>query len=114
MRNIALYVKDILQYMREAEEFIEGLQYDEFAVDKKTFNAVARAIEVIGEAAKNIPDSVRSRYPAVPWKEMAGMRDKVIHFYFGIDREAVWLVVKERIPSLKPLIVEILRDLEAK
>ena len=52
MRNVALYVKDILQYMREAEEFIEGLQYDEFAVDKKTFNAVARAIEVIGEAAK--------------------------------------------------------------
>ena len=73
-----------------------------------------RAIEVIGEAAKNIPDSIRSKYPAVPWKEMAGMRDKVIHSYFGVDREAVWLVVKERIPSLKPLIVEILRDLEAK
>lgn len=114
MRNIALYVKDILQYMREAEEFIVGLQYGEFAVDKKTFNAVVRAIEVIGEAAKNIPDSIRSKYPAVPWKEMAGMRDKVIHSYFGVDLEAVWLVVKERIPSLKPLIEEILRDLEAK
>ena len=114
MRNIALYVKDILQYMREAEEFIEGLQYDEFAVDKKTFNAVARAIEVIGEAAKNIPDSVRSRYPAVPWKEMAGMRDKVIHFYFGVDREAVWLVAKERIPTIRPLIEQILQDLKAR
>lgn len=112
-RNISLYVRDILQNMQDAEEFIQGLSYSEFAADKKTFNAVVRAIEVIGEAAKNVPDSVRSNYPAVPWKEMAGMRDKVIHFYFGVDREAVWLAVKDRIPAIKPLVEQILRDLEA-
>lgn len=113
-RNIALYIKDILQNMRDAEEFIRGLSYEEFAGDKKTFNAVVRSIEVIGEAAKHVPEGVRSKYPAVPWKEMSGMRDKVIHFYFGVDREAVWLVAKERIPAIKPLIEHTLQDLEAR
>jgi len=111
-RNIGLYLRDILQNMRDAEEFVLGLSYEQFALDKKTFNAVVRSIEIIGEAAKNVPDSIRSKYPAVPWKEMAGMRDKVIHFYFGVDREAVWLVVKERIPSIKLLIEQIVRDID--
>ncbi len=111
-RNVAVYLRDILQNMRDAEEFIEGISYERFVEDKKTFNAVVRAIEVIGEAVKHVPDSVRSRYPAIPWKEMAGMRDKVVHFYFGVDREAVWLVVTARIPTLKPLIEQSLQDLE--
>ena len=111
-RNVALYLRDILQNMQDAEEFIQGLSYDQFTADKKTFNAVLRSIEIVGEAAKHVPDSVRSKYPAIPWKEMAGMRDKVIHFYFGVNREAIWLVVKERIPSLRPLIERVLRDLE--
>jgi len=111
-RNVALYVRDILQNMQDAEEFIQGLSYDQFTADKKTFNAVLRSIEIVGEAAKHVPESVRSKYPAIPWKEMAGMRDKVVHFYFGVNREAIWLVVKERIPSLRPLIERVLRDLE--
>lgn len=110
-RDISLYLKDILQNMGDAEEFIQGFSYDQFVSDKKTLNAVLRSIEVIGEAAKNVPDEIRTKYPSVPWKEMAGMRDKLIHFYFGVDREAVWLVVRERIPGLKPLIEQILRDL---
>ena len=112
-RDISLYIKDILQNMRDAEEFIQELSYDQFLSDKKTLNAVVRSIEVIGEAAKKVPDEIRVKYPSVPWREMAGMRDKLIHFYFSVDREAVWLVVKERIPALKPLIEQILRDLSA-
>lgn len=112
-RNVIIYVKDILENMEDAEEFIRGMSYDEFVTDKKTTNAVLRSIEVIGEAAKNVPDGVRGQYPRVPWKEMAGMRDKVIHFYFGVDKEIVWLVVTERIPALRPLMEQILRDLEA-
>ena len=79
---------------------------------KKTFNAVVRSIEVIGEAVKHIPDGVRNIYPDVPWKEMAGMRDKLIHFYFGVDPEAVWITVKERISTIRPIFEQILRDLE--
>ena len=113
-RTVDLYVKDIIQNMVDAEEFIQGLSYETFISDKKTFNAVVRSIEVIGEATKSIPDSVRSRYPDIPWEEMAGMRDKLIHFYFGVDREAVWLTVKERIPAIRPIFQLILRDLENK
>jgi uncharacterized protein with HEPN domain len=112
-RTVDIYVKDIIQNMVDAEEFIQGLSYETFISDKKTFNAVVRSIEVIGEATKSIPDSVRSRYPDIPWKEMAGMRDKLIHFYFGVDREAVWLTVKERIPAIRPIFELILRDLDA-
>ena len=111
-RFVALYVKDVIQNMLDAEEFIQGLSYEAFISDKKTFNAVVRSIEVIGEAVKNIPDSVRNRYSDIPWKEMAGMRDKLIHFYFGVDKEAVWVTVKERIPTIRPIFEKILQDLE--
>ena len=111
-RNITLYVKDILQNMLEAEEFIEGMSYEQFISDKRTLNAVLRSIEVIGEAAKNIPDEIRAQYPDIPWKEMAGMRDKVIHFYFGVDKEVIWFVVKDRIPAIRPLIEKALKEIE--
>jgi uncharacterized protein with HEPN domain len=113
-RNILLYIKDILQNMQDAQDFIQGMSYKKFLADKKTFNAVVRSLEVIGEAAKNVPEELRSKYPRVPWREMAGMRDKVIHFYFGVNREAVWIAAKDRIPALKPLIEQILGDLDQK
>ncbi|GBD95736.1 MAG TPA: DUF86 domain-containing protein [Nitrospirae bacterium] len=111
-RNITLYIKDILQNMSDAEDFISGISYEQFTNDQKTLNAVLRSIEVIGEAAKNIPDNIRNLYQDIPWREMAGMRDKVIHFYFGVDKEVIWFVVKERIPDLKPVISRLLRELE--
>ena len=111
-RTVSLFIKDILQNMNDAMEFIEGISYDQFAADKKTLNAVLRSIEVIGEATKNIPDEVRAKYPLVPWKEMAGMRDKVIHSYFGVDLETIWLVIKDSIPAIKPLMQQVLLDLE--
>jgi uncharacterized protein with HEPN domain len=91
-RAVVLYISDILQQMEDALEFIQGITYEQFVGDKKTINAVLRSIEVIGEAAKNVPEGIRARYPDIPWKEMAGMRDKVIHFYFGVDqRLSGWL-----------------------
>ncbi len=111
-RNITLYIKDILQNMRDAEDFIQGMSYEQFSNDKRTVNAVLRSLEVIGEAAKNVSDDIRAKYPDVPWKEMAGMRDKVIHFYFGVDREVVWVVAKDRIPSIRPLIERVLQEVE--
>ncbi len=110
-RTVTLFIKDILQNMQDAMDFVEGISYDQFAADKKTLNAVLRSIEVIGEATKNIPDEVRTKYPLVPWKEMSGMRDKLIHSYFGVDRETVWLVIKDSIPMIRPLIQQVLQDL---
>ena len=81
-RTVSLFIKDILENMNDALEFIEGISYDQFTADKKTLNAVLRSIEVIGEAAKNIPDEVRAGYPQVPWKEMAGMRGQGNPFLF--------------------------------
>lgn len=111
-RNITLYIKDILQNMREAVEFIQGMSYEQFIDDKRTLNAVVRSIEVIGEAARNVPDEIRARYTEIPWKEMVGMRDKLIHFYFGVDKEVVWVVVKDRIPAILPLIEKTLKEID--
>jgi len=113
-RNIAIYLKDILDNMENAERFVENMTYEEFAADLKTSYAVVRCIEIIGEAAKNIPHPIRQQYPTIPWQEMAGMRDKVIHFYFGVRPERVWLVVKEHIPQIRPLVQKALQDLQGK
>ncbi len=78
----------------------------------KTINAVVRSLEVIGEAAKKMPDSMKKKYPEIPWKRMTGMRDKLIHEYFGIDLEIVWEVVNTELPPIKPLIQKVLEEEE--
>jgi uncharacterized protein with HEPN domain len=82
-----------------------------FISDKPRHYAVCRCIEIIGEAAKHISDEIRQANPAIPWKEMAGMRDKVIHFYMGIDFDVVWQVVKVRYPQLRVEIEKIFNNL---
>jgi len=106
------YVEDIVEAVDDAVRFVEGVEYDDFVKDRKTVYAVTRAIEIIGEAVKKIPDKVKKRYPKIPWKRMAGMRDKLIHEYFGVDLRRVWNTVKKDIPNLKPLFEKILKDYE--
>jgi len=111
MRDYHLYLKDILSAMDSIEAFVEGMSFEEFRADDKTASAVIRKFEIIGEATKNIPDEIRQQYPTVPWKEMAGMRDRLIHFYFGMDYKLVWTTIKERLPQVKPEIQCIHEDL---
>ena len=88
------------------------MTYAEFAEDDKTVDAVLRNFEVIGEAAKNVPEDIRLNYDAVPWSEMAGMRDKLIHGYATIELEIVWMTVEQELPALKPQIESIRDELE--
>ena len=81
-----------------------------FASDTKTVYAVLRAVEIIGEASKNIPAAVKTKYSEIPWKDIAGMRDKVIHVYFGVDLKRVWRTVTEDIPNLRSNFEKILKD----
>jgi uncharacterized protein with HEPN domain len=111
MRDIRLYLKDILEALRAVEKFVEGMEFNEFQADDKTSSAVIRKFEVIGEAAKNIPEAIQEKYPGVPWKEMAGFRDKLIHFYFGIKYDLVWKSVKSRVPELIIIIQKMLNEI---
>lgn len=106
------YILDIQDALHKVAIFIDGMTFDEFVQDDKTAFAVVRAFEVIGEAAKRTPDSVRAQYPSIPWREMAQMRDKLIHHYFGVDLRIIWKTAQEDLPALSPLIDQVVREMQ--
>ena len=92
--------------------YLEGLTFEEFSKDNKTVDAVIRNFAVIGEAAKHIPVNIKRNYPEISWKRMAGMRDKVIHEYFGVDLQILWDTPKIDLPTSKPLLEQLFNDTE--
>ena len=113
-RNYKILINDIIAAMDHIVKFVEGMNYQEFIADEKTISAVFRKFEVIGEAIKLIPEHIRIGYPEVPWKRMAGMRDKLIHGYFTVDYKLVWNSIKIEIPKLKPEFQNIFNDFDTR
>ncbi len=112
MRDVRFFLEDILDCITKIEGYIKG-------ADKKTLfseswleDAILHRLEIIGEAAKNVPEDFRKKHPEVEWKKISGLRDKLIHAYFGVSLERVWLVVTDDLPPLKEKIQKILAELE--
>jgi uncharacterized protein with HEPN domain len=111
-RIFSEYLEDILDAIAKIRQFIGEMDYDAFSKDEKTSFAVVRALEIIGEASKHIPEEVRTFHSDLPWREMAGIRDKLIHDYFGVNLSVVWKTVKQDLPALEPQIRSILEEAE--
>ena len=99
-RDISDYIEDICNAIMDVSEFTNGMTFDLFSTDKRCSNAVIRSLEVPGEAAKHISADFRQEHPGIPWSQMAGMRDVLIHDYMGVDLKTVWKVAVERLPDL--------------
>ncbi len=104
-----IFLKHINESIGKIDNFIYGISIDKFKKDEKTQYSIIRALEIIGEAIKNLSDETTLKYSNVPWKEYAGQRDILIHHYFGIDIEKVWRVIKEELPNLKKDIQDIIK-----
>lgn len=112
IRQYRDYVADIVDAIEKVESFTKGMTFGAFEKDAKTNFAVIRAFEIMGEAVTKIPSSVRNKHKNIPWKEMSGMRNKLIHEYFGIKPRVVWKTIKQDLPKVKPYLQAILNDLE--
>ncbi len=110
-RDPLLYIEDILTCIENIERYTAGADKMRFAEDTQLQDAVVRRLEIIGEAVKNIPAAITGRYPDIPWRTIAGLRDVLVHEYFGVNIERVWTVVTEDISPLKGHIQAVARDI---
>ena len=111
-REWRLRIEDMLEAIGWIEEYIHGMDLEALLRDRKTSDAVVRNLEILGEAARNVPDDVASRYPHIPWKRAREMRNILIHAYFGVDLPTVWETIQEDLPPLKAQLNGVLRDAE--
>lgn len=111
-RDYKLFFYDILESINRIEKYTKNLNFENFISDEMVVDAITRNFEVMGEAVKYLPDDIRNKFPEIPFKKIAGMRDKIIHNYFGINYKNVWAVIKDDLPKLKPQIETALKLLE--
>lgn len=108
------YLRDMHENANRAIQFAKGMSYETFSKDDKTIYAVIRAVEIIGEATRNIPQEIRTKYPEIPWRDASDMRNKLVHRYFGINLEVIWQTLNEDLPMLAIALQEIIRREEKK
>ncbi len=111
-KEARIFLLDIKECIEKIEEYMDNINKEQFFIETKVQDAILRRIEIIGEASKNIPAEFRETHPHVPWSKMARTRDRMIHAYFGINLERVWVIVKDDLPDLKKKIKIILEDME--
>jgi uncharacterized protein with HEPN domain len=111
-KDVKTFLLHVLESIERIEEYTEGVSREEFMENHQVQDAVLRRLEIIGEAVKNIPQDFRDKYPQVPWKQIAGTRDILIHEYFGVDLDLVWEIVERDLPELKEKIERILEEME--
>jgi len=110
MKKDKAYLQHILDAISDIEKFVENVTQNEFFKNKEKQYAVLRALEIIGEATKNLSRELKAKHFEIPWRDVAGMRNKLIHAYFGVKLELVWETIKDRLPQLKKQICNILED----
>lgn len=111
-RNVKLYLQDIWESILAIEEYTQNLSEDRFYSNRQVQDAIIRRLKIIGEAVKNIDDDIRDKYPQIPWKKIAGMRDIIAHEYFGVKLDRVWDVVRKDLPNLKEKIGTVIEEEE--
>jgi uncharacterized protein with HEPN domain len=109
-RDYRLYLDDILESSPRILEYSEHLHFKDFVGNKMAYDAILRNLEIIGEAAKNVPSPVRERYPKVEWRRIAGLRDVMAHTYYALDDETLWNIVQAQIPELREQVNEIIEN----
>jgi len=114
MKKDKPYLQHIYDAICDIEKFVENITMESFFENKEKQYAVTRAIEIIGEATKNLSSELKARHSKIPWKTIAGIRDILIHKYFGIKLERIWEVTQKDIPELKNQIAEVLREIDEK
>ena len=105
------HLRDIAHYAAKAEEFVAGLDYEQFVANEEKGLAVLHALQIIGEAAAHVPDSIKQRYPEIPWADVVGMRNLIVHGYYRMDMEIVWKTIHQDLPPLRDAVARIRENL---
>ena len=111
-RDYIMFLEDIFESAKNIEEYTRGFSEIKFCSNEQVNDAVMRRFEIIGEATKHIPVKIKRKYPKIAWKKMAGMRNVLIHEYFGVNKDKLWKTIKEDIPDLKNKVAKILNEID--
>ncbi|OKH14682.1 DUF86 domain-containing protein [[Limnothrix rosea] IAM M-220] len=106
-RSLSLYLTDILTSIAKIQSYAEGLSYEELCDDERTLDAIAHNLQIIGEATKQIPDSIRTKYPEIEWQKIAGLRDIIAHTYFKVNPKIIWSIIQTKLAPLQNCVLRI-------